>query len=108
MTKLEIAYRARVAALGCCVCRMLNYGATPAEIHHERSYTGAARKADESRIMPLCDVHHRHGDGSRRYNGELAYHCAPRTWEARYGTQASFVELTQREARCDLLVELAA
>ena len=107
MTKRERAYLSRVTALGCIVCRDLGFGATPAEVHHRRDMTGAGRKEDQSEAIPLCPVHHRQGDGSERFGGELAYHVAPRSWEARYGTQAGMVERTQREACCDL-AEVAA
>lgn len=42
---------ARVAGLGCVVCR------TPAEIHHVR--TGNQAK-DDRRVVGLCAGHHRH------------------------------------------------
>ncbi len=37
MTKAEKAHLSPVAALGCIVCRNLQLGESPAEIHHVRS-----------------------------------------------------------------------
>lgn len=34
----------RVAEQGCCICRRLGFGATPAEVHHARTGVGAAQR----------------------------------------------------------------
>jgi hypothetical protein len=83
----EKAHYAAIAALGCIVCYRNGQSGTPAEVHHLRAYTGAGKKAHYLDTIPLCAPHHRLADGSSRWDGELAYHCAPRTWEARYGMQ---------------------
>ena len=67
----------RVAALGCVVCRR------PAEIHHVRS-NGSRR--DDAAVIGLCPDHHRNGG-----HGE-ALHAGVQTWEARHGTQASWLD----------------
>lgn len=90
------AHYGRVAALGCVVCRNLGYQDSPAEVHHLRKHTGAGRKEHYTNSIPLCPVHHRQGDGSERFNGELGYHVAPRSWEAQYGTQAQLLEQVNR------------
>lgn len=70
-TKDERAYLGRVAGLGCCICRRLGWGDSPAEVHHQRSGVGRMR-ASYSRTMPLCPEHHRgntgiHGLGTKRF-----------------------------------------
>jgi hypothetical protein len=80
-----------VAALGCIVCWTQGIEGSPATCHHIRNGTGAARRESNWRVLPLCPVHHQQGDGTPRYKGEIAYHCAPRQWEARYGDQESLL-----------------
>lgn len=46
----QSAHLARVAGLGCCVCR------GPAEIHHVRTGNQAR---DDRRVVGLCAGHHR-------------------------------------------------
>lgn len=93
MTKAEREHYAKVAALGCCVCRNLGYGVGLVEIHHTKiGITGVGRKSSHLDVLPLCPIHHQQGDGSERFAGELGYHIAPRTWEARYWTQRELLE----------------
>lgn len=54
---------ARVAALGCILCRYLNYGETPAQVHHIREEQGAAQRASDFLTVPLCPEHHTGGTG---------------------------------------------
>lgn len=56
-TQAEKDYHARVAELGCAVCRRLGYGATPAQVHHQRTGQGWGR-ADHYDVAPLCVEHH--------------------------------------------------
>jgi hypothetical protein len=63
---------ARVAALGCILCRHLGEGDTPAEIHHVREGQGGAQRAQDTLTIPLCPEHHRgpsglHGLGTRGF-----------------------------------------
>ena len=89
----EKAHYARIAALGCVVCARLGYGHTPAEIHHTKiGLTGAGQKSHWRDCIPLCPCHHRQGDGSSRFSGQLGYHVAPRTWESRYGCQLELLQ----------------
>jgi hypothetical protein len=65
----EAAYMGRVAALGCIVCRIIGLGATPAQVHHVRAGQGAAQRAGNFCVVPLCEPHHTgpkgvHGDKS--------------------------------------------
>ena len=50
----------KVARLGCLLCRYLNLGETPAEIHHIRRYGG---KRNLAPVIGLCPEHHRGNTG---------------------------------------------
>lgn len=68
-TDAEREYMGRVAALGCVVCRLLGFGATPAQVHHIRTGQGGAQRAGNYCTLPLCEPHHQgpqgiHGDRS--------------------------------------------
>lgn len=63
---------ARVAALGCVICRRLGMGPQPAEVHHIRTGVGVGRRARDDQVLPLCPAHHRgnaglHGLGRKRF-----------------------------------------
>jgi hypothetical protein len=60
MTKDERKYFDRIARLGCSLCRHLEYGESPAEIHHLRRYGGKRSLAE---VIPLCPEHHRGNTG---------------------------------------------
>lgn len=51
-------YKARVAALGCILCRRLGYGETPAILHHPRMGQGGGERASDWLVIPLCPEHH--------------------------------------------------
>lgn len=75
-TIADHAYMGKVAELGCAICRMLGYGPTPAEVHHQRTGTGAGKRAKHTQTAPLCPEHHRgqsglHGMGRKAF--ERAY-----------------------------------
>jgi hypothetical protein len=90
-TKDEQQHLDRVAALGCIVCRKLNYGETPAEIHHIRAGSGAGQRADHHCVIPLCATHHRTGGHG------VAIHAGQRTWEAKFGTEEELLTQTLYE-----------
>lgn len=78
MTKAEKAYLAKVAELGCAVCRHLGYGPTPAEVHHQRTGTGAGKRASHHDTAPLCPEHHRgntglHGMGRKAFERHYGF-----------------------------------
>lgn len=59
---------ARVAEIGCILCRHRGVLDTPAELHHIRN----GGKRENSPVIPLCPEHHRgktgvHGLGSRGF-----------------------------------------
>ena len=67
----------KVAELGCVLCLLLGYGATPCEVHHIRTGTGAGRRAPDTDTVGLCPEHHRgntglHGMGRKAF--ERHYH----------------------------------
>ena len=87
-------YLARVASLGCAICRRMGYHDTPAEVHHERTGTGAGRRASHRRTCPLCPEHHRgntglHGMGRRAFE---RYHNV---------TEVELIEETERMIRVE-------
>jgi hypothetical protein len=73
MTAAEQAYLAKVAALGCILCRVLGYHETPAQIHHVREGHGMSQRASHFLAVPLCAEHHLgklgfHGLGRRAFS----------------------------------------
>lgn len=84
-TKAEKLHLSRVAALGCIVCRNLNYGESPAEIHHCSSGTGLSVRADNFHVIPLCHAHHRTGGYG------VAIHAGRKSWEEKFGTEAELL-----------------
>lgn len=72
MSAAGARHMGKVAALGCVVCRRLELGQTPAEVHHIRDGQGAAQRASDFLTVPLCPEHHRgktglHGLGTRAF-----------------------------------------
>jgi RecA-dependent nuclease len=68
----EQRHMARVAALGCILCRHLGYGETPAQVHHVREGQGVGQRANDFLTVPLCMEHHTgasgvHGLGTRGF-----------------------------------------
>lgn len=72
MTKSEAQHKAKLAGIGCMLCRRL-YGPHepgPAELHHLR--TGGWGKGDHRTLIPLCREHHQgntgvHGMGTKAF-----------------------------------------
>jgi hypothetical protein len=70
-TKAEKQHYAKVANLGCSLCRYLGYGESPPELHHIRR----AGKRSNAPVIPLCPEHHRgntgiHGMGRKAFERE--------------------------------------
>lgn len=62
-------YMAKVAALGCILCRRLGYADSPTCLHHPK--TGGKRASDWD-VIPLCYAHHQgpvgvHGMGRKAF-----------------------------------------
>ena len=49
-----------VASIGCILCRYLDLGQTPCEIHHIRRFGG---KRENAPVIGLCPEHHRGNTG---------------------------------------------
>lgn len=80
----------RVAELGCAICRMLGFGATPAEVHHPRTGIGAGRRSSHYASIPLCFPHHRGSNDALHVLGRKAF-------ERRFGiTEAQLTAQTQQ------------
>ena len=80
----------RVASLGCIVCRNLDFGESPAEIHHIRDGYGWSQNAPDEESIPLCYIHHRGKSG-----GHIGYHTSPKEFVDRYGTERELLQQTQ-------------
>jgi hypothetical protein len=63
MTKSEKQHMSKVAEIGCILCKHLELGETPAELHHPRTGTGAGLRASNWDVIPLCPEHHRGNSG---------------------------------------------
>ena len=72
---------ARVAALGCIVCKNNGFEDSPANAHHINCKT-MGRKASDYETIGLCPTHHQYGG-----HGEVAVHESLADFEARYGTE---------------------
>ncbi|QHA85718.1 Ref family recombination enhancement nuclease [Serratia rhizosphaerae] len=83
--KAEQQHLERVAVLGCCVCRNLKLGETPAEIHHCRSGAGTSVRACHFRTLPLYHIHHHIGGFG------VAIHAGRCQWEAKFGTESELL-----------------
>lgn len=73
-TKAEREKYRKIAELGCSLCRHLQLGETPAELHHIRRTS----KRSNAPVIPLCPYHHRgsntsiHGMGRKRFEREYS------------------------------------
>ena len=68
----EQRHKARVAALGCIICRQLGIDDSPAHVHHIREGQGMGQRAGDMLTIPLCPEHHQgatgiHGLGTRAF-----------------------------------------
>jgi hypothetical protein len=74
-TKAEKELYRKTAELGCSLCRHLQLGETPAELHHIRRGNIPRTQAP---VIGLCPYHHRgsntsiHGMGRKRFEREYA------------------------------------
>jgi hypothetical protein len=96
MNKAEREHLAKVAAMGCIVCRNENLGESPAAIHHINC--GAmGRRSSHRQAIGLCKPHHQDADGTSKYGGQIAVHRGLESFEKRYGTEEELLAQTLRE-----------
>ena len=88
-TKAEKKHMDRVANMGCIVCVNLNYGETPAELHHI-SNGAMGKRASNWEVIPLCPEHHRNGGYG------VAVHQGRAQWESNFGTEQELLDQTMR------------
>jgi hypothetical protein len=85
-----VAYMGAVAATGCALCRHLGLGATPGQVHHQRTGIGAGQRATDFQTVCLCDLHHEGKDG--------IHGMGRKAWEAKHGiTELQLIEQTRHE-----------
>ena len=72
----------RVAELGCCVCRRLGLGATPAQVHHVAE--GTSLRSDFA-VAPLCPTHHLGAEGFHQLGTERFCKLYRVPWEKEEG-----------------------
>ena len=63
MRNAEKQHMNRIAELGCILCKHLDYGSTPAHLHHIREGQGMSQRASNFLVVPLCPEHHQGGSG---------------------------------------------
>lgn len=51
-------WKSKVAGLGCILCRSMNLGETPANLHHVREGQGMSQRGSDWLCIPLCWEHH--------------------------------------------------
>lgn len=89
MTKAERKFLSAIADAGCILCRYLDLGITPCEIHHLRAGMGAGQRNSNTNVIGLCPEHHR---GNTGYHG-----LGRRAFERKYGiTELELLALSQK------------
>lgn len=134
-TKLEKQYLSAVAGLGCIVCANNGHEDSPAEIHHLRRGKGISDRSMYWDCIPLCPCHHRLGDGTANFAGEIGFHASVsiayiksqeevelpnglitighkqewiegRLWEIRYGTEDELLEQVRGQLPEELIEDV--
>ena len=73
MTKAEKEHYAKLARIGCILCRQCgirNVDDSPTEMHHLRIFGGRRSNAP---VIPLCAQHHRLGNTSVHFLGNKGF-----------------------------------
>jgi hypothetical protein len=87
-TVAEKEHMARVADVGCVVCRMKGLGRVPAEIHH---IDGKTKKGSHFKVLPLCFDHHRRGSDKE----PISRHPYKKRFVEAYGTEEELLKRVQ-------------
>lgn len=87
-----------LAECGCIIC------GSPTAIHHLRvdrknRPLGASVKNTWDMTIPLCPIHHQHGDGSAYYKGEYGFHKSPKSFVRKYGSELELLEKTEKKIK---------
>jgi hypothetical protein len=87
-TKSEKEHMAKVANLGCLICRKEGRLFVDAELHHIRDITmvGMGQRAKHTQVIPLCPKHHRIGKESFHHNSK--------GFSKKWGTQKELLQET--------------
>lgn len=93
-------YLGEAARLSCAICRRRGLVSWPVELHHPRTGTGAAMRASDYDVIPLCVRHHRladgiHGKGTKAWIREFKV------------TEAELVEETRARVRINLSLDVS-
>ncbi len=91
MTAEDKRHVDRVVSMHCIVCRNEGLGESEAEYHHVRFLGSMGKRAPHRAGIGLCPAHHRTGGKG------VAYHAAPWTFEAAYGTEDMLLRQTYEE-----------
>ncbi len=97
MKKSDRIHLDKVAALGCIVCVRCGLGQTPAEIHHIREGYGKSQRAPHTETLPLCETHHRTGDGTMNFRGHVGFHFSPAAFVEMYGAERELLEIVREK-----------
>lgn len=81
MSKNDPSTLAKIANLGCCVCRKIGYPGTPAELHIFSIKQAMNSTKRERVVLPICPPHHRgetgiHGLGKRKFEKSYGFTIA--------------------------------
>lgn len=87
-TAAEKRHMGRVAGLCCVVCRNIDLGMSPAQIHHIRAGQGMSQRASNYLVIPLCPEHHKDGGAM------VALHAGQKQWENLYGSELELLAQT--------------
>lgn len=81
-----------VKQLPCVICEAFGepYGQPPSDAHHTISNRNSMARRPDKMAIPLCKGHHQTGE-----NGKLAIHRGKETWEAKYGLDTDYIDITQ-------------
>lgn len=90
-TKSDKRYWDSVAQLGCIACKIDGNFNPIVSIHH---VDGRTKAGSHRKVLALCAGHHQDGTGNDK--SMIAVHPYKARFEAKYGTQTSLMQLTNK------------
>lgn len=90
-----LIHMGKVASLPCVICQsfgFIQYSRT--EVHHLKSGRYSQRREDAKKTIPLCHGHHNSLDPNPGEKDYLGYHNGQETWEAEYGKDYEYLDVT--------------